>query len=284
MSSYGFTVYEWAKLLVYLNELLDIKWKDFEELKKLSQSKEDFLEYCEFWNERTDFLRLLRDIGGEEPSVFLEDNPDDKLNKLACQVCRQILSLSVVDDFGTTSKSLYEAFHPEKWTYEPDRTQKQIETTLSTKEISTIREAFSKLGFKPSPPVEYNKFQGHLDFLKKIRNPDNWKNDRLILKTIVQMIKNANGGANVICIDLKRFNKKTGSKALLVDLIADMDREGVTLDEKKYGKKQPQSLRDILNNNGYKEVAQKVKLKKNKVALHIPFEQITTDSQKTEKK
>jgi hypothetical protein len=94
------------------------------------------------------------------------------------------------------------------------------------------------------------------------------------------------GGADnepeVIEIDLKGFNKSL-SFNLLTDLIVDVCRDGVTIDKVRHGKKQPQSLKDVLKNNGYEDVAKKVKLRNKRITLDIPFERITTDSQKTAK-
>ena len=52
----------------------------------------------------------------------------------------------------------------------------------------------------------------------------------------------------------------------------------------KHGKKQPQSLRDMLNNNNYESIAKKIKSRKGIAKLHIPIEQISTELQENAKK
>ena len=91
-------------------------------------------------------------------------------------------------------------------------------------------------------------------------------------------------GEGRIYVNLSKFNKGTGSYDLFIDLLGDERRDGVTNDVKKYGKRQPQSLRDMLRSNGYENVAGEVKLRKEKIKLDIPFLQITTTEPNEAKK
>lgn len=84
-------------------------------------------------------------------------------------------------------------------------------------------------------------------------------------------------------LDLNDFNKCTkGSYVLLIDLLKDDKREGVTLKESRHGKKQPKELRDVLSGHGLGDLRKEIgKMKNGKIRFKISPKQIRVTHKKT---
>jgi len=88
---------------------------------------------------------------------------------------------------------------------------------------------------------------------------------------------------NSLELDLNNFNKRSkGSYVLLLDLLGDKKREGVTLNESRHGKKQPKELKDVLSDHGLKDLRKEIcEMKNGKIKFKIPHEQIFVTYKKT---
>lgn len=265
---------DWLSFRLDAEELLRTEWEDLTYLQTLNMASLE--EYCKPWWRLTTSLFDLLDFA-EMKLISLNNHSQlTEAENLAMKIYPMV-------------KDLHQVFHAVSWN-DIKFVYKAVHPTY--KDNSEIFAAKVKNGEESTQDVL-------LQYMREgLSSPDVLQQGRKILQRIVDTVKEADIGFSdhldlapdqkqgeaeqpaIIYIDMKQFNKGTGSFELLADLIKDIHRDGITLDTDRHGKKQPQSLRDILNSGGYEQVAKNVKTRKRKVILDIPIEQITTDPPK----
>jgi len=86
--------------------------------------------------------------------------------------------------------------------------------------------------------------------------------------------------SDTIIIDLNAFSE-SGSYRLLKDLLSDSNREGISIDVERHGKRQPKDLKELLRKKDLQNVAKAIVNTDDRVTLSIPVQSIAVTPKKS---